>query len=172
MIELMRRQPRFCLYAFAAAAALRLCLVAWFPVSFDDDTLLYAELGRNAVQSGTYGGLADGTVIPTDVRLPGYPAFLTAVFAVFGDQHYLPVLLIQVLADLGSCLLMAGIALALMGEGAALAVFLLAALCPFTSSGRSIQPPPPPSRSRSTRCRPWPGTRRRRGNAPSRSFGR
>ncbi|WP_295448180.1 glycosyltransferase family 39 protein [uncultured Thiodictyon sp.] len=138
MINLMRRHPRFFVYACAAAAALRLCCVLWFPVSFDDDTVYYAELGRNAFQYGTYGSLVDGTVIPTDVRLPGYPAFLAAVFAVFGDQHYRPVLLIQVLVDLGSCLLMAGIALVLMGEGAALAVLLLAALCPFTANYAAV----------------------------------
>ncbi|WP_295392295.1 hypothetical protein [uncultured Thiodictyon sp.] len=138
MIDLIRRRPRFFLVAGAAGLLLRLGLVIWFPVSFDDDTLYYAELGRNWLQYGTYGSLVNGTVIPSDVRLPGYPAFLTAVFAVFGDGQYLPVLLIQVIADLGSCLLMAAIALTLVGEGAALAVLLAAALCPFTATYAAV----------------------------------
>jgi 4-amino-4-deoxy-L-arabinose transferase-like glycosyltransferase len=138
MIDLLRRRPLFFFLALLAGLVLRLCLVLWFPVSFDDDTLYYAELGDNWLQYGTYGSLVDDTVIPSDVRLPGYPAFLTAVFALFGDNDYLPVLLIQVLVDLGSCLLMAAIALALMGEGAALAVLLVAALCPFTATYTAV----------------------------------
>ena len=44
-------------------------------------------------------------IVPTLSRLPGYPAFLAAIFAVFGWGNFRAVLLIQVLFDLGTCLL-------------------------------------------------------------------
>ncbi len=51
-----------------------------------------------------------GHVMPTFSRLPGYPGFLAAVFAIFGWSNFRAVLLIQVLFDLGTCFLIADLA--------------------------------------------------------------
>jgi len=72
--------------------------------------------------------------MPTLSRLPGYPAFLAAIFAVFGWGNFRAVLLIQVLFDLGTCFLVADLARRIASERAAKVAFLLAALCPFLAN--------------------------------------
>ena len=74
------------------------------------------------------------TISPTYIRLPGYPAFLAAVFAIFGMEHYRAVLVLQVFVDIATCFLIADMARRLVSARAAKAAFLLAALCPFLAS--------------------------------------
>src|SRR6185369_5806873 len=86
---------------------------------------------KNWLTHGIYG-VSDGAAInPTYIRLPGYPAFLAAVFSIFVMKHYRAVLLIQIFIDLASCFLIADIARRLFSDRAAKGAFLLAALCPF-----------------------------------------
>ena len=64
---------------------------------------------------------------------PGIPAFLALCFAVFGVANYYAVLYLQAIVDLGTCLLVAGLAAKLCGKRAGQVALLLAALCPFTA---------------------------------------
>jgi 4-amino-4-deoxy-L-arabinose transferase-like glycosyltransferase len=66
--------------------------------------------------------------------LPGYPAFLGVIFALFGVGNFRAVLLVQVLFDLATCFLIADLARRLFSARAAQAAFLLAALCPFLAN--------------------------------------
>ena len=66
--------------------------------------------------------------------MPGYPAFLAILFALFGDENYRAVLLVQVLIDLATCFLIADMARRLFSARAAQTAFLLAALCPFLAN--------------------------------------
>ena len=116
--------------ASLAALALRLFFVFHFP-GVVDDSRLYADIARNWLQHGVYGITNSGQIMPTLSRLPGYPAFLAAIFAVFGVDNFRAVLLIQVLFDLATCFLMADLARRLFSARAAMAAFLLAGLCPF-----------------------------------------
>jgi 4-amino-4-deoxy-L-arabinose transferase-like glycosyltransferase len=129
---------RLYLYALLAGFVFRIFFIAHFPVIDDDDTDLYAEIAKTWLDHGTYGQMEDGIPKPTYTRLPGYPAFLAAVFFVFGDGQYFPVLLIQTLFDLGSCLLIAALALAMFGEGAALTALWISVLCPFTANYAAV----------------------------------
>src|SRR5256714_12839429 len=131
--ELLRSKARFFLLAMLAALALRLFLVWRFPAVVDDSRL-YADIAKNWLQHGIYGITNSGQVVPTLSRLPGYPAFLAAIFAVFGLDNFKAVLLIQVLLDLGTCFLIADMARRLFSARAAQAAFLLAALCPFLAN--------------------------------------
>jgi Dolichyl-phosphate-mannose-protein mannosyltransferase len=70
----------------------------------------------------------------TLVRLPGYPAFLALCFAVFGVANYHAVLYLQAIIDLGTCVLVAGLAAKICGPRAGRWALLLAALCPFTAN--------------------------------------
>ncbi len=115
------------------ALALRLLFVLHFP-GIVDDSRLYADIATNWLQYGVYGITDSGHVVPTLSRLPGYPAFLAAIFAVFGWSNFRAVLLIQVLVDLGTCFLIADIARRILSERAAKAAFLFAALCPFLAN--------------------------------------
>lgn len=131
--ELVQRKARFFLTWILAALALRLLLVWRFPAVVDDSRL-YADIAKNWLQHGIYGVTNSGALVPTLSRLPGYPAFLAAIFAVFGSDNFRAVLLLQVLVDLGTCFLIADIARRLFSERAAQAAFLLAALCPFLAN--------------------------------------
>jgi 4-amino-4-deoxy-L-arabinose transferase-like glycosyltransferase len=99
-----------------------------------DDSRLYANIAENWLQHGVYGITNSGVIVPTLSRLPGYPAFLAVIFALFGTDNFRAVLLVQVLFDLATCLLIADMARRLFGGRAAQAAFLLAALCPFLAN--------------------------------------
>ncbi|MGA7892539.1 MAG: glycosyltransferase family 39 protein, partial [Candidatus Sulfotelmatobacter sp.] len=133
VLRLLRKDARFFLAWSLAAFALRLIFVLHFP-GVVDDSRLYADIAMNWLQHGVYGITDSGQVVPTLSRLPGYPAFLAAIFAVFGWSNFRAVLLIQVLFDLGTCLLIADLALRMFSERAAKAAFMLAALCPFLAN--------------------------------------
>ena len=132
VLELVRKNARFFLGASLAALALRLLFVFRFPAVVDDSRL-YADIATNWLH-GVYGITNSGQIVPTFSRLPGYPAFLAAVFAIFGANNFRAVLLIQVLFDLGTCFVVADLARRMFSERAAKAAFLLAALCPFLAN--------------------------------------
>jgi 4-amino-4-deoxy-L-arabinose transferase-like glycosyltransferase len=133
VLELVRKNVRFFLVASLAALALRLLFVFRFPAVVDDSRL-YADIARNWLQHGIYGISNSGQIMPTFSRLPGYPGFLAAVFAIFGPNNFRAVLLIQVLFDLGTCFIVADLARRMFSERASKAAFLLAALCPFLAN--------------------------------------
>ena len=131
--ELLQKRSRFFVGASLAALGLRLLLVAYFPAVVDDSRF-YADIATNWLRHGVYGITNSGVITPTFARLPGYPAFLAAVFALFGVGNFRAVLLVQVLFDLATCFLIADLARRLFSWRAAQAAFLLAALCPFLAN--------------------------------------
>ena len=132
MRELVRRS-RFFLLATAAALALRLLFVFASP-HVTDDSRVYADIANNWLTHGAYAITDSGQIVPTYMRLPGYPAFLAIVFAVFGRDNFRAVLLLQVLIDIGTCFVTADLARRMLGNKAAKAAFLLTALCPFLAN--------------------------------------
>src|SRR5215831_10700558 len=133
MLEMVRKHTRFFLGTALAGLALRLLLVFRWPAVVDDSRL-YADIAKNWLQHGVYGITNSGTIMATLSRLPGYPAFLAAIFWLFGIDNYRAVLLVQVVFDLATCILIADMARRLFSERAAKAAFLLAALCPFLAN--------------------------------------
>src|SRR5271166_1813816 len=131
--ELAGKKARFFVLAGLAALSLRLLLVLRFP-GVVDDSRLYADIAKNWLQHGIYGITNSGAIMPTLSRLPGYPAFLAAIFALFGIDNFRAVLLVQILFDLATCFLIADMARRLFSERAEKAAFLLAALCPFLAN--------------------------------------
>ena len=129
----MQKHARFFICASLAALGLRVLLVVYFPAVVDDSRF-YADIAQNWLRHGVYGITNSGVITPTFARLPGYPAFLAAIFALFGTGNFRAVLLVQVLFDLATCFLIADLALRLFSERAAKAAFLLAALCPFLAN--------------------------------------
>jgi 4-amino-4-deoxy-L-arabinose transferase-like glycosyltransferase len=112
---------------------LRLLLVFRIPAVVDDSRL-YADIAKNWLQHGIYGITNSGVITPTLSRLPGYPAFLAAIFAMFGADSFRAVLLVQVLFDLATCFLIADMARRMFSRHAAKAAFLMAAFCPFLAN--------------------------------------
>jgi 4-amino-4-deoxy-L-arabinose transferase-like glycosyltransferase len=128
--ELVRRNLRFFLLFAAAALLLRLFFIFRFP-GVVTDSFVYGDIAKNWLQHGIYGLSGPDEISPTYIRLPGYPAFLAFIFAIFGMEHYRAVLFVQMFVDLGTCFLCANIALRMLGPKFAKIAFVLACLCPF-----------------------------------------
>jgi len=138
----LRREIRFFVPALFAGLLLRL-LFFFCCARVTDDSRFYADIAKNWLSHGIYGITNEGAIVPTLTRLPGYPAFLAFVFAIFGADHFKTVFVLQILADLGTCLLVADIARrSSAGEASrdrvTKAAFLLAALCPFLANYASV----------------------------------
>jgi 4-amino-4-deoxy-L-arabinose transferase-like glycosyltransferase len=131
--DLVRNNLRFFLWATIAAVALRLLFIFRFPALLTD-SFVYGDIAKNWLQHGIYGLSGPDEISPTCIRLPGYPAFLAAVFAVFGMEHYRAVLIVQMFVDIGTCFVIADMARRTISAKAAKAAFLLAALCPFLAN--------------------------------------
>jgi 4-amino-4-deoxy-L-arabinose transferase-like glycosyltransferase len=126
--------------ALLIGLCLRLVFVIYFRAS-DDDTSLYQELGRNLMEHHVLGLTPGDTLVPSDIRMPGYPIFLGLLSVFFGGS-LLPILIAQVLVDLGTCLLTALLAAALAPAKlrtriAAIALWF-AATCPFVANYTAV----------------------------------
>lgn len=126
--------------ALLAGLALRLFFVIRFPFSAGD-TKFYDALAHNWLYHGVYGLFVRGQLVPTDIRAPGYPAFLATVYAFFGPDHR-AVLIAQAIIGLLTCLGIASIAShiapAAARRRAATAALWITVLCPFTANYDSI----------------------------------
>jgi hypothetical protein len=133
VLGLIREHRRFFLGTTLAALALRLFFFIYFP-TVTDDSRVYADLATNWLQHGIYGQTQLTQIVPTDARLPGYPAFLAAIFWLFGSGNFRAVLLAQILLDLVTCLVVADLARRVVSEQAGRIAFVLTALCPFLAN--------------------------------------
>jgi 4-amino-4-deoxy-L-arabinose transferase-like glycosyltransferase len=131
--ELVRRNLRWFILGTAAALVLRLIFITRFPAVVTDSSF-YGDIAKNWLRHGIYGLSGPDEISPSYTRLPGYPAFLALIFAIFGMEHYRTVLVVQIFFDLGTCFLCTDIARRLFGSRVAKIAFLLAALCPFLAN--------------------------------------
>ena len=126
--------------AMVAGLLLRLFFIAHFPF-FAGDTKFYEEIARNWLSHGVYGLYAGGQLIPVDMRMPGYPAFLAAVYAALGQSRE-SVMVVQAIVDLATCVLIGLIAARLVPETAKRRAMIvavwIAALCPFTADFSAV----------------------------------
>ena len=131
---MVRENRRFFLWITLAGLALRLLFFVYFP-AVTDDSRIYIDLAQNWLQHGIYGQTELGQIVPADTRLPGYPAFLAAVFGIFGVGSIRAVMVAQILLDLCTCLIIADVASRIIpGSRAARVAFFLTALCPFLAN--------------------------------------
>ena len=133
MLSLIREHRTFFLGTTLAALALRLFFFVYFP-AVTDDSRIYADFATNWLQHGIYGQTQLAQIVPTDTRLPGYPAFLAGIFWIFGYGNFTAVILAQILLDLAACLIVADLARRAGSERSARIAFALAALCPFLAN--------------------------------------
>jgi 4-amino-4-deoxy-L-arabinose transferase-like glycosyltransferase len=126
--------------ALAAGLALRLFFIWHFPF-YSGDTKFYEELARNWLGHGVYGLYVGGSLTAVDMRVPGYPAFLAAIYFVMGRSARM-VMVVQAFVDLVTCVLAALIAarLAPVSRRAIVgtAALWMAALCPFTADYTAV----------------------------------
>lgn len=123
--------------AVLAGIAPRILFITKFPVHDAGDSPFYIQLAWNWLKHGVYGLVVNGRLVPVDMRVPGYPAFLATVFAIAGRSER-AVMFAQAGLDLLTCLVVALIAAylapPLARRRAAIAGVWLAALCPFTAN--------------------------------------
>ena len=126
--------------ALAAGLALRLFFIWHFPF-YSGDTKFYEELARNWLDRGVYGLYVRGALTAVDMRVPGFPAFLAAVYFVLGRSARV-VTVVQALVDLATCVLAARIAARLTPVSrravTGTAALWMAALCPFTADYTAV----------------------------------
>ena len=132
-MNIVREHRRFLLATALAGFILRALFLVYVP-TVTDDSRIYADFATNWLRHGIYGQTQLGLIVPADTRLPGYPAFLAAIFALFGSGNFKAVMLAQILLDLVTCLIVADLARRTVGERAARIAFALAALCPFLAN--------------------------------------
>jgi hypothetical protein len=136
------------LVALAAGLCLRLFFVFQYPAN-SGDTVLYEQMATNWLKRHVYAMEVFGQITPVDLRMPGYPAFLTLIYALAGRtgaDARREVMMAQAFVDLFSCVLIASLAatLSLMvnerkPSGRVFSAALwLAALCPFTANYTAV----------------------------------
>jgi Dolichyl-phosphate-mannose-protein mannosyltransferase len=133
VLSLIREYRWFFLGTTLSAIILRLFFFIYFP-TVTDDSRGYADLATNWLRHDIYGQTQLAEIVPSDTRLPGYPAFLAGIFWLFGSGNLRAVLLAQMLLDLVTCVVVADLARRLVSERAARIAFFLAALCPFLAN--------------------------------------
>jgi 4-amino-4-deoxy-L-arabinose transferase-like glycosyltransferase len=126
--------------AIIAALALRLVFVHWFPVT-TDDSAIYLQLANNWIDHHFYGLSQNGRLVPTDLRAPGYPAFLAGVTLLF-RRSMRGILLSQAALDVFTSILTAALAVWLAPAGSRRRVWIialwLAATCPFVANYSAV----------------------------------
>ena len=126
--------------AIIVALGLRLLFVFRFPGSADDSEM-YIQLARAWADHHVYGLLLNGQIVPTDLRAPGYPAFLAGVAMLFG-RSMRAILLSQAALDVITGILTAMLASALAPAGLRRRIWIialwLAATCPFVANYSAV----------------------------------
>jgi uncharacterized integral membrane protein len=126
--------------AVIVGLGLRLMFVHWFPTS-SDDSAIYLQLADNWLGHHVYGLSQYGRLVPTDLRTPGYPAFLAGVTLLF-RRSMQAILLSQAVLDVFTCLSTAALAVALAPAAERRRVWIialwLAATCPFTANYSAV----------------------------------
>jgi hypothetical protein len=129
--------------ALASGLMMRLWMLKQF-FELDGDPRIYGDLAKNILLHGRYAlSGSGGELVPTLIRLPGYPLFLALCFRLFGMENYVSAAWVQIALELVGCLLLADFARRIMPAAipsrAALSnraghcTLWLAALCPFTA---------------------------------------
>jgi hypothetical protein len=134
--------------ALVAGFCLRLFFVLRYPAN-SGDAVLYEQMATNWLKHHVYAMDVFGQITSVDLRMPGYPAFLAAIYAITGrtgpDARFW-VMLAQAAVDLLTCLLIAVLAalffLMVNERNRPQRVFVvalwLAALCPFTANYAAV----------------------------------
>src|SRR5689334_3041109 len=119
-------------FGFRLFVALRL------PNDTPDDGRVYSQIARNVLEQHVYSHEEQPPFAPSLIRLPGYPFFLAAIYAIAGHGNNTAVRVVQAILDTFMCVLVAFVAFQWTADPArkrraAYAAFVLAAVCPFTT---------------------------------------
>lgn len=110
------------------------------------DSSLYLDISQNWIDAHTYGLSTNAAPRPTLIRLPGYPMVLAAIQLISphsadtpdGSGVFTIAMWLQVLIDLGTCLLLARLAWRSFGRRAGVATLAMSTLCPFLANYTAV----------------------------------
>ena len=88
--------------ALLAGCAMRTYFALKYPVTDSGDAPFYIELAWNWLKNGVYGFPVNGVLTAVDMRVPGYPAFLAAIYFAIGRGARV-VMVAQAIVDLATC---------------------------------------------------------------------
>lgn len=128
------------LFSLAARSAVFLSVYSKAPSRIlSSDSPSYDNSAKALLRIGRFTVSPNEPDSPQTIRTPGYPAFIAAVYFIFGEKQ-LPVILIQILISVGTILITYLIARSLWDSGAALLGVLLSSLyiIPFVYSQRLL----------------------------------
>src|SRR5580704_9575851 len=129
--------------ALLAAVCVRLFFLLKFPAS-SGDAVVYEQIATNWLQHHVFAMNIGDSIVPVDLRMPGYPAFLAVVYAITrrtGPAARFYVEAAQMIVDVATCAIIGAFAalLALLARprpvlrDVYMVALWLAALCPFTA---------------------------------------
>ncbi|HEY0366881.1 MAG TPA: glycosyltransferase family 39 protein [Pyrinomonadaceae bacterium] len=136
----MSTKTRRIIYAFLLLIALGFRLFIALRLANDepDDGRIYSQIARNVLEQHVYSHDNQPPYTPSLIRLPGYPFFLVAIYAVFGHGNNTAVRVAQAILDTATCALIAWIVFEWVvaeerKHRAAMIALALAGVCPFTA---------------------------------------
>src|SRR5678816_4050943 len=69
------------------ALGFRLFVALHLPNDTPDDGRVYAQIARNVLEQHVYSHEEQAPFLPSLIRLPGYPFFLTAIYSIAGHTN-------------------------------------------------------------------------------------
>jgi hypothetical protein len=133
-----RKQIWIAALVLLVAFGFRLFVALRLPNDTPDDGRVYAQIARNVLEHHVYSHEEQAPFVPSLIRLPGYPLFLTAIYSIAGHTNNTAVRIVQAIIDTATCILVALVAFQWTADEkrkriSSIAAFTLAALCPFTT---------------------------------------
>jgi hypothetical protein len=133
-----RKQIWIAALVLLVAFGFRLFVALRLPNDTPDDGRVYAQIARNVLEHHVYSHEEQAPFVPSLIRLPGYPLFLSAIYSIAGHTNNTAVRIVQAIIDTATCILVALVAFQWTADEkrkriSSLAAFTLAAFCPFTT---------------------------------------
>jgi len=133
-----RKQIWIAALVLLVAFGFRLFVALRLPNDTPDDGRVYAQIARNVLEHHVYSHEEQAPFVPSLIRLPGYPLFLSAIYSIAGHTNNTAVRIVQAIIDTATCILVALVAFQWTADEkrkriSSIAAFTLAALCPFTT---------------------------------------
>ena len=133
-----RQQIWIAALVLLVAFGFRLFVALRLPNDTPDDGRVYAQIARNVLEHHVYSHEEQAPFVPSLIRLPGYPLFLSAIYSIAGHTNNTAVRIVQATIDTATCILVALVAFQWTADEkrkriSSIAAFTLAALCPFTT---------------------------------------